>query len=78
MSIHSPDRALSDFFAGYARLRREIAAYVARSRAVQCTPEQVVIVNGSQQALEFCARLLLEPGEEVAFEDPCVPVVGSM
>lgn len=55
---------------GYAPLRREIAAYVARSRAVHCAPEQVVIVNGSQQALEFCARLLLEPGEQVAFEDP--------
>lgn len=55
---------------GYPRLRQEIAAYVARSRAVRCTPEQIVVVNGSQQALDFCARLLLEPGDTVAFEDP--------
>jgi GntR family transcriptional regulator/MocR family aminotransferase len=55
---------------GYPRLRREIAAYVARSRAVQCTPEQIIVVNGSQQALDFSARLLLEPGETVAFENP--------
>jgi GntR family transcriptional regulator/MocR family aminotransferase len=55
---------------GYAPLRAEIAAYVARSRAVLCTPEQIVIVNGSQQALDFCARLLLEEGEEIALEDP--------
>jgi GntR family transcriptional regulator/MocR family aminotransferase len=55
---------------GYLRLRREIAAYVGRSRAVQCVPEQIIIVNGSQQALEFCARLLLEPGETVVFENP--------
>lgn len=56
--------------AGYLPLRREIAAYVARSRAVDCTAEQVIIVNGSQQGLDLCVRLLLEPGSEVAFENP--------
>ena len=56
--------------AGYEPLRREIAAYVARSRAVRCTPEQVVIVNGSQQGLDLCVRLLLDAGDQVAFENP--------
>ena len=56
--------------AGYEPLRREIASYVARSRAVRCAPEQVVIVNGSQQGLDLCVRLLLERGDEVAFENP--------
>jgi GntR family transcriptional regulator/MocR family aminotransferase len=56
--------------AGYQSLRGEIAAYVARSRAVRCTPEQVVIVNGSQQGLDLCVRLLIDPGDEVAFENP--------
>ena len=55
---------------GFACLREEIAAYVARSRAVRCTPEQVIVVNGSQQALDLAARLLLEPGDEVTFENP--------
>jgi len=55
---------------GLEALRREVATYVARSRAVRCTPEQIVILNGSQQALDFSARLLLEPGDEVAFENP--------
>lgn len=55
---------------GYEPLRREIASYVARSRAVQCTADQVVILNGSQQALELCARILCDPGDEVAFENP--------
>ncbi|HEX4595968.1 MAG TPA: PLP-dependent aminotransferase family protein [Bryobacteraceae bacterium] len=55
---------------GFTALRREIGAYVARSRAVSCTPEQVVVVNGSQQGLDLCVRLLLEPGDEVAFENP--------
>jgi GntR family transcriptional regulator/MocR family aminotransferase len=56
--------------AGHQPLREEIAAYVARTRAVKCTPDQVIVVNGSQQALALCAQLLIEPGDRVAFEDP--------
>ena len=56
--------------AGYLPLRVEIANYVGRSRAVRCTPEQVVIVNGSQQALNLIARILLDVGDWVAMEEP--------
>ena len=56
--------------AGYELLRREIAAYVGRSRAVRCRPGQVIIVNGSQQGLDLCARVLLDPGDTVALENP--------
>ena len=55
---------------GTETLRREIAAYVARARAVRCTPEQVIVVSGSQQGLDLCARLLLDPGDEVLVEEP--------
>jgi GntR family transcriptional regulator/MocR family aminotransferase len=55
---------------GYEPLREEIAQYLARSRAVTCTAEQVIVVNGSQQGLDLCARLLLEPGDEAAVENP--------
>lgn len=71
--LKTPPRELLDYARqpqGYDPLRKEIAAYVARSRAVRCTPEQVVVLNGSQQALELCARLLCDPGEAAAFEDP--------
>jgi GntR family transcriptional regulator/MocR family aminotransferase len=60
----------ADQSAGYEPLRNEIAAYVSRSRAVRCTPEQVIIVNGSAQGIDLCVRLLLEPGDEVAIENP--------
>jgi GntR family transcriptional regulator/MocR family aminotransferase len=60
----------ADQSAGYGPLRDEIAAYVSRSRAVRCTPEQVIIVNGSAQGIDLCVRLLLEPGDEVAIENP--------
>jgi len=55
---------------GYRPLREEIATYTGRSRAVRCTPDQILIVNGSQQALDLCARLLVEPGDTVAIENP--------
>src|SRR5947207_3139593 len=56
----------ADSPAGYPPLRREIAAYLARSRAVTCTPDQVLVVNGSQQGLDLCVRILLDRGDEVA------------
>lgn len=71
--LRQAPRALFDYTRdtqGFEPLRREIAAYATRSRAADCTPEQVIVVNGSQQALDLCARLLLEPGDEVAFENP--------
>ncbi len=55
---------------GYGPLREEVAAYLARSRAVRCTPEDVVIVNGTQQALDLLSRILLGPGDPVAVENP--------
>jgi GntR family transcriptional regulator/MocR family aminotransferase len=56
--------------AGYTPLRREIAAYVTAARGVRCSSEQVLIVNGSQQALDLTARVLLDPGDAAWVEDP--------
>jgi GntR family transcriptional regulator / MocR family aminotransferase len=58
---------------GHDALRQAIAIHLARSRAVRCSAEQVIIVNGSQQALDLCARLLLDPGAEAAVEEPGYP-----
>jgi GntR family transcriptional regulator/MocR family aminotransferase len=55
---------------GYAPLRQSIARYLARARAVNCDPDQIVIVNGSQQALQLCAQILINRGDSVAVEDP--------
>jgi GntR family transcriptional regulator/MocR family aminotransferase len=56
--------------AGSLALREAIAIHVRRARAVICDPSQVIIVNGSQQALDLIARVLIEPGAPVAIEDP--------
>jgi GntR family transcriptional regulator / MocR family aminotransferase len=56
--------------AGSLALRETISVHVRRSRAVACDPSQVIIVNGSQQALDLVARVLIERGDDVAIEDP--------
>lgn len=55
---------------GYKPLRGAIARYLSRSRAVQCEPDQIIITNGSHQALYLVMRLFIDPGEAIALEDP--------
>lgn len=59
--------------AGYRPLRETIAAHLRSTRAVQCDADQVIIVAGSQQAVDLTARILLDPDDVVWVEDPCYP-----
>src|SRR5689334_17490760 len=63
----------SDDVFGHQPLRDAITAYVGRSRGVECDPAQVIIVSGSQQALDLCARVLIDVGQTVAIEEPGYP-----
>lgn len=56
--------------AGYAPLREVIAGYLGLSRGVRCTAQQIIIVSGSQQALDLIARILLDPGDSAWVEEP--------
>jgi GntR family transcriptional regulator / MocR family aminotransferase len=51
-------------------LREAVAGYLRTARGVRCEAEQIMIVSGSQQALEITARVLLEPGNSVWMEEP--------
>jgi GntR family transcriptional regulator/MocR family aminotransferase len=55
---------------GSPDLRTALQGYLWRARGLRCEPDQIVVVNGSQQGLDLCARLLLDPGDRVAMEDP--------
>lgn len=55
---------------GLPQLRESLARYLQRSRGVRCAADQVIIVNGSQQALDLAARVLLDPGDRVVIEEP--------
>jgi GntR family transcriptional regulator/MocR family aminotransferase len=59
-----------DDWQGYRPLRSAIADYLQRSRAVKCSADQIIIVSGSQQALDLSAHLLVSPGDRVAIENP--------
>lgn len=55
---------------GNPALRRALQAHLGHSRGLACSVDQLMIVNGSQQALDLCARLLVDPGDGVVVENP--------
>ncbi|MCB0036296.1 MAG: PLP-dependent aminotransferase family protein, partial [Anaerolineales bacterium] len=56
--------------AGFTPLREAVADYISKMRGVVCSSEQIVIVNGIQQALDILSRLLLNEGDELLIETP--------
>ena len=63
-------RGVNDHPAGHLPLRAAIAHHVGLARGVRSTADDVVVTNGTQQAIDLIARVLLRPGDQVAFEDP--------
>ncbi len=58
---------------GYLPLREALADHLRSSRGARCTAAQIMIVSGTQEALDLSARILLDPGERVCMEDPGYP-----
>ncbi|WP_027907091.1 PLP-dependent aminotransferase family protein [Pseudomonas taiwanensis] len=58
---------------GLPELREAIAHHIAYARGVHCSAADVLVCNGAQQALDLIARVLIEPGCQVAMEDPGYP-----
>lgn len=59
--------------AGLPALRAALAGYLNRSRLIRCEPEQVIITTSSQEAVGLIARVWLDDGDVVAFEEPGYP-----
>jgi GntR family transcriptional regulator / MocR family aminotransferase len=55
---------------GSNALRETIATYLRTARSLHCEARQIMIVSGSQQALEISVRVLLDPGSRVWIEEP--------
>jgi GntR family transcriptional regulator / MocR family aminotransferase len=60
---------------GLAALREQIAEYLARRRGLACSPADIVITSGTQQAIALLANLLLDPGDVAALEEPYYEMV---
>jgi GntR family transcriptional regulator/MocR family aminotransferase len=58
---------------GYLPLRRALADYLKTSRGVRCTPEQIAIVSGVQEAIDVVTRLFVSPRDRVCVENPGYP-----
>ena len=59
---------------GEPALRRALQGYLARARGLVCDAGQILVVHGTQQALDLCARLLLDPADAFVFEEPGYPM----
>lgn len=55
---------------GFRPLRDAVAVHLAAARGVRCTPEQIIITNGTQQALDLIGRIFLSRTDDVCLEDP--------
>ncbi len=64
--------------AGQPELRQAIAEYVGRTRGVEVSPEEVVVVPGGKPIMFFTMLALIEEGDEVIYPDPGFPIYESM
>jgi DNA-binding transcriptional MocR family regulator len=58
--------------AGYAPLRQHLIE-AGRREGVASAGDDVIVTNGCQQALDLIRRVLVQPGDAVAIEDPVYP-----
>lgn len=55
---------------GYQPLRQWVCDYLHETIHIECTPDQVLIISGSQQGLDLIGKVLLDPGDLVIIENP--------
>ncbi len=59
--------------AGHPALRAAVARWLGLSRSIRTGAGDVLVTNGAQQALDLIGRVLVEPGDVVAVEEPGYP-----
>jgi GntR family transcriptional regulator/MocR family aminotransferase len=69
---HQPEPALLSYSynGGLAALRAAVAAHLRLARSMHCAPEQVLITEGTHQAIDLVVRLLGSPGDMAWVEEP--------
>jgi aspartate aminotransferase len=64
--------------AGLPELRRTIADYIGRTRHLDVSPDNVVVVPGGKPIIFFCLMALIERAYEVLYPNPGFPIYESM
>ncbi|HKP23458.1 MAG TPA: PLP-dependent aminotransferase family protein [Dongiaceae bacterium] len=70
LRAEAKDMIAYDAPAGNRGLREAIARHIGVSRGVEASVDDVIVTNGTQQAMDVVARALLSPGDHIAVEDP--------
>ena len=55
---------------GWAPLREQIAKRLFDKNQIVTDPKNIMLTAGSQQGLDYCGRLFLDPGDVVVMESP--------
>jgi GntR family transcriptional regulator/MocR family aminotransferase len=55
---------------GLPALKSALCEHLRQSRSVRCTPEQIVVTEGTHHAMDLLVRLLGDPGDEAWVEEP--------
>src|SRR5215468_875176 len=63
---------------GLPELRQTIAEEVSRTRGVQCSDDEVVVVPGGKPTIFFAFMALVEEGDEVIYPNPGFPIYESL
>ena len=64
--------------AGLPELRQTIAEYVSKTRRVNVSSEEVVVVPGGKPIIFFTMLALVDAGDEVIYPNPGFPIYESM
>ena len=64
--------------AGLPELRQTIADYVSRTRNIQVSPDEVVVVPGGKPIIFYAMLALIDQGDEVIYPNPGFPIYESM
>ena len=55
---------------GYGPLKVALAEYLHVTRMMRCSPRQILILNGTHQAIDLCARMLTDHRDRAWIEEP--------
>ena len=64
--------------AGLPQLREAIAQYVSKTRQIEVSPEEVVVVPGGKPIIFFSILSLADDGDEIIYPNPGFPIYESM
>ncbi len=58
-----------DITEGYLPLKKYLCGWLSK-RGIRCKPENLMLTNGSQQALDLIGKIFLDPDDTVLVEEP--------